>query len=171
MSALREYFEKLSNEEYVLAVQSAAIAILAYYFKQNIEINKGKEADKQFKIEWFPGKWLGFWESFAPKSAKLIIDKDTGTEKKVNFTVVEMLKEFEDERIVFKFKRPLKSNKSFKANVYVINPEKKDFILNFINKGFPSQEIQSVLAMEIKRYKEINDPAEGFISFKSILKD
>ena len=164
-SALKNYFLGLTDEDYVTAVQAAAIAILVHYFKEDLD--KGK--DKTFKIEWFPNKWLGFWETFAPKSVKSFFDKETGEEKKVNFTIVEMLKEFTEKGIVLNFKRPLKNKKTFKANTYTINPDKKDFIIKFISKGFKTVEIQEVLAAEIKRYKQLYDSNEKGLTFKSIL--
>lgn len=166
-TALKDYFLGLTEEQYVTAVQAAAIAILVHYFKEDMEYNKGK--DKTFKIEWFPNKWMGFWETFAPKSVKSIFDKDSGEEKRINFTVIEMLKEFVEKGIVLNFKRPLKTNKMFKANTYTINPDKKDFIIKFISKGFKTVEIQEVLAAEIKRYKQLHDSNEKGLTFKSIL--
>lgn len=168
-TALKNYFLGLTDEDYTISVQAAAIAILIHYFKEDLEHNKGKEPSKQFKIEWFPNKWLGFWETFAPKSVKSFFDKETGEEKKVNFTIVEMLKEFTEKGIVLNFKRPLKNKKTFKANTYTINPEKKDFIIKFVAKGFKTLEIQEVLAAEIKRYKQLYDSNEKSLTFKSIL--
>lgn len=170
MNGLKDYFLGLTEEQYVTAVQAAAIAILVHYFKEDMEYNKGKDKEKQFKIEWFPNKWMGFWETFAPKSVKSIFDKDSGEEKRINFTIIEMLKEFVSEGIVLNFKRPLKTNKMFKANTYQINPAKKEFIIGFIAKGFPTSEIQEVLALEIKRYKQLHDSTEKTgLTFKSIL--
>lgn len=169
-TGLKEYFVGLTEEQYVVAVQAAAIAILVHYFKEDIEYNKNKDESKKFKIEWFPNKWLGFWETFTPRAVKSIFDKETGEEKRINFTIVEMLKEFVTESIVLSFKRPLKNNKMFKANTYTINPQKKDFIIAFIVKGFPTSDVQEILAAEIKRYKQLHDSTEkSGLTFKSIL--
>lgn len=170
MNGLKDYFNGLTNEEMQTAVQSAVVAILVFYYKKHLEVNQGKDKKDEFKVEWFPGKWMNFWRTFAPQSIKKFTDKLTKEEKEVNFIVTELIADMLERSIIFNFKRPVKG-KPFKANTYTINPDKKEFILKFISKGFKTPEIQEILALEIKKYWELNDAKGDFTQFKSIFED